>query len=169
MLIDEKIKVAVLVANGFNLDDLIKTQKVMTGLTVGMKIISVNHGLVNAWDENSQGWGHNYAVDKHLNSALGVDYDVLIIPSGTRSIEKLKMTAHTRRFISSFMSSNKPVAVMGDAIEIIKHSGAVDTRQLSEAHDERRVDMNLLTGSVDDTYFDKLQGLLAQIDMEQAA
>ena len=169
MLMNEKIKVAVLVANGFKLDDLIQVQKVMTDMMVEIKIISVNHGLVNAWDETAQGWGHNYPVDKNLNTALGVDYDVLVIPGGARSTEKLKMTAHTRRFIGSFMSANKPVAVMGDALEIMNHVEAVEARQVSEAEEESRVDMNLLTGRVDEAYFDKMKGLFAQIDMEQAA
>ena len=66
-------------------------------------------------------FGHNFAVDVSLNTALGVDYAGLVIPGGQQSIEKLKQTAHSRRFIGSFMAAQKPVAVMEDAIGIMAH------------------------------------------------
>ncbi len=168
-MMNEKVKVAVLVANGFKLNDLIQVQKVMTEMMVGMHIISVNQGLVNAWDEQAQGWGHNYPVDTHLNSALGVDYDALVIPGGTRSIEKLKMTAHTRRFINSVMSANKPVAVMGDALEIMDFVEVVAGRNIADVTEDSRIDGNLLTGRVDDAFLEQVKKLLAQNNMEQAA
>lgn len=113
------VKVAVLAANGFDEKDLSAVQRALAEAGASMRIVSTDQGLVNGWD--GQGWGHNYAVDTQLNTALGVDYDALIIPGGQRSLDKLKMTAHTRRFIGSFMGAMKPVAVMGDALDIVAH------------------------------------------------
>ena len=84
---------------------------------------------MNGWE--GSGWGHNYAVDAPLNMALGVDYAALIIPGGQRSIEKLKLTAHTRRFIGSFMAADKPVAVMGDAMMLMAMAEQVIDRKVA--------------------------------------
>jgi len=169
MMMTGTMKVAVLVANGFKQNDLIMAQKMLTDMGADVKIVSVNQGLVNGWDDEAQGWGHNYAVDVHLNGALGVDYDVLVIPGGSRSLEKLKMTAHTRRFINSFMSANKPVAVMGDALNIMDHAEAVGGRQVADAQEDCCVDVNLLTGRADEAFIEQMKTILSEIDMEQAA
>lgn len=111
------VKVAVLAANGVDEKDLTSVQRALAEAGATMRIISTDQGLVNGWD--GQGWGHNHAVDTQLNSALGVDYDALVIPGGQRSLDKLRLTAHTRRFIGSFMGAMKPVAVMGDALALM--------------------------------------------------
>ena len=129
----------------------------------------MNQGLVNGWNEEAEGWGHNYAVDTQLNSALGVDYDGLIIPGGKRSIDKMKMTAHTRRFISSFMSSNKPVAVMDDAMDIMDHAQAVEGYNVAMADESAVMDRNLLTGKCDDAYLEMMGALFTLENMDQAA
>lgn len=111
------VKVAVLAANGFDEKDFTAVQRALADAGATMRIISTDQGLVNGWD--GQGWGHNYAVDTQLNGALGVDYDALVVPGGQRSIEKLRLTAHTRRFVGSFMGAMKPVCVMGDGMALM--------------------------------------------------
>jgi protease I len=111
------IKVAVLVANGFDQKQMTGVQRALVAQGASVKIISTDNGLVNGWDGNS--WGHNFAVDAMLNTALGVDYDAVVIPGGQRSLDKLKLTAHTKRFIGSFMAAQKPVAVMGDGASLM--------------------------------------------------
>ena len=114
------VKVAVLAANGVTQDDLTAVQKALAAEGASLRLISTDQGLVNGWD--GRGWGHNFAVDAQLNTALGVDYDCLIIPGGQRSVDKLKLTAHTKRFIGSFMAAHKPVAVMGDALQLMVYT-----------------------------------------------
>ncbi len=126
-------KVAVLMANGFDEESFIAVQKKMQELGATIHVISTNQGLVNGWD--GSGWGHNYAVDAQLNTALGVDYAALIIPGGQRSLEKLMLTAHTRRFVGSFMSANKPVVVMDDALKVMVY--AMQLAEKTVAGDEK--------------------------------
>ncbi|NCO03397.1 MAG: DJ-1/PfpI family protein [Alphaproteobacteria bacterium] len=123
------MKVAALVANGFEEKQFIKAQRSFIEMGATLKIISTNQGLVNGWE--GQAWGHNFAVDASLNTALGVDYAGLLIPGGQRSIEKLKSTAHTKRFIGSFMAAHKPVAVMGDALSLMIMSEQIDGRTVA--------------------------------------
>ncbi len=171
MTLTAKAKVAVLVANGFDEINFLKTQKLLTEMDVSVAIISMNQGLVNGWNTNDDmgAWGHNYAVDVQLNSALGVDYDALVIPGGKRSMDKLKMTAHTRRFIGSFMSANKPVVAMDDALDVMTHAQMIEGRNVSDMNEPAQMDKNLLTGKCDEAYYDMMSELFAQESMDQAA
>jgi len=54
-----------------------------------------------------------------LSAALAADFDMLIIPGGQRSVEKLKLTAHTRRFIGGFVDTGKPVALFEEAVALL--------------------------------------------------
>ena len=180
-------KIAVLVANGFDEKSFLAAQKMMIEMGATLKIISTNQGLVNGWDGHA--WGHNYAVDAQLNTALGVDYDAVVIPGGERSLEKLKMTAHTRRFIGSFMAANKPTIVMGDAVMLMAHAEQLDGREVAGPEECRTfatqqgatwadnaitVDNAMVSGLCDDEhqadYMSAMQDILVgNSQMEQAA
>ena len=172
-------KVAVLISNGFDEQNFLSAQKVLIEMGATIRLVSSNQGLVNGWD--GSGWGHNYAVDEPLNTALGADYAAVVIPGGQRSMEKLKLTAHTRRFIGSFMASNKPVAVMGDAVMLMalteqvmnrEVTGTMDSKDMVEqsgaiwSDDNVMLDGNLLTGACDtesqDEYFSTMRDLFMQ-------
>ncbi len=122
-------KIAILAANGFNEQDLTVIQRALLDAGANMRICSPENGLVHSW--NGEGWGHHYAIDSALGSALGADYAMLVIPGGTRSMDKLKLTAHTKRFISSFIAAGKPVAVCGDAINILVYTDNIRGRTVT--------------------------------------
>ena len=103
-------KIAILAANGVNETNMTEVQKGLMKAGAFMRTISCDHAIINSW--NGAGWGVNFAVDASLSTALGVDYDMLIIPGGERSIEKLTKTAHTKRFISSFVKLNRPIGMI---------------------------------------------------------
>lgn len=113
-------KTAILVANGFSESDLIETQRRLQNLGADTRIVSMDQGLVNSW--NGSEWGLNFAVDQTLNASLAVDYSILLIPGGQRSIDKLQLTAHTRRFIRGFVDSGKPVLLLGEAEALLAFS-----------------------------------------------
>lgn len=174
-LLDSKI--AMLVASGFNEADLTLGQRALIENGAHVRIISTDNGLTNGWDETK--WGHNFAVDAQLNTALGVDYDILVIPGGQRSFEKLKLTAHSKRFVSSFMATLKPVICMGDALDLLalteqiagkEVSGPESSRTLAEkagavwSQEAICIDHNLMTGACDnDTRAVFIQGMIEMI------
>jgi len=181
------MKIAVLMANGFDEKSFLRAQKEILEMGATMRIVSTNQGLVNGWEGSA--WGHNYAVDVALNTALGVDYDAMILVGGQRSLDKLKLTAHTRRFIGSFMAAHKPVMVMDDAIQLmgmcdqikdIKVTGPESSREESENAGAEWMGSNLemadnmLSGMTDadnaDQYFSTMGEMLMQCEpMDQAA
>ena len=120
------MKIAILVSNGFNQQDMTDTQKVMNSAGVSLKLISPDQGLVNGWE--GAGWGHHFAVDQQLSTALGADFDGLIVPGGQRGLDKLKTTAHTRRFVNSFLTAQKPVVLFNDAIDLLGYAQQLSGR-----------------------------------------
>lgn len=112
---------AILVANGFNEIEMTSCQRTVMEAGGTPHIISVETSLVNGWRGN--GWGLNHPVGKTISDALAADYDLLIIPSGERSHEKLKTTAHTRRFVGGFMAAYKPVMAISEAVKLMGDIG----------------------------------------------
>ncbi len=120
---------AILVANGFNELEMTSFQRAILEAGGSPHIISVENSLVNGWRDTS--WGLNHPVGKHLSDALAADYDLLVIPGGARSHEKLKTTAHTRRFVGGFMAAYKPVLAMGDSVRLMAQIGLLNGLMVS--------------------------------------
>lgn len=155
-------KIAVLMSNGFNEKEFLVIQRAMIDQGASLRIVSTDSGLVNGWD--GKGWGHNFAIDAQLNTALGIDYDALIIPGGQRSLDKLKLTAHSRRFIGSFIAAIKPVICMGDAVQLLAHTdhlsgktvsgpesrkGVIETAGATYSTEAYTLDSTVLTGDTE--------------------
>lgn len=121
-------KIAILVSNGFTEQDVTESQRAFRNAGADLRIISADQGLISGW--NGQSWGHSFAIDSHLGTALGADYTALIVAGGERSLRKLKQTAHTRRFVGSFMDAGKPVIVMNDALDILVFSERICNRKV---------------------------------------
>ncbi|MCB9989297.1 MAG: DJ-1/PfpI family protein [Rhodospirillales bacterium] len=122
-------KIALLLANGFYEPDVTAAQRALLESGATLHIISPDQGLVNGWTGES--WGHHFMVDQSLSTALGADYDMLVLPGGQRSMDKLMLTAHTKRFITSFMNADKPVAVFGEAADLLVRTDNAKGRKIS--------------------------------------
>ena len=131
------LNVAILIANGFDEIEMTSFQRALIEVGASPKIVSVESSLAHGWQ--GKGWGHYHPVDKHLSDALAADYDVLIVPSGYRGHEKLKQTAHTRRFIGGFMMAIKPVLAMGDAVKMMAEIGVIKGMMVAASEDIRAV------------------------------
>lgn len=122
-------KLAVLVANGFCEKDLTEMQRALLKTGANVRIIGMDQGLVNSWNEN--GWGLNFAADQMLSEALGANFSMLVIPGGQRSVDKLKLTAHTRRFIGSFLDARKPVVAFDQAVDLVAFAQRINGRTVT--------------------------------------
>ena len=108
----ETPRIAMLIANGFDEVTFTTLQKVMIKQGFTTQVVSPENAVVNGW--TGQGWGCFFPVDAAINQTLAADFDGLIIPGGSRSLEKLMKTAHTRRIFESFVNSLKPVLICGE-------------------------------------------------------
>jgi protease I len=156
-------KIAFLVANGFHERDLTEAQRVLQKSGAHVRIVSMDNGLVNSWNDDA--WGLYFAADQALSSALAADFEILVVPGGQRSIEKLKLTAHTRRFVRGFMDAGKAVVLMNDALQLLEFTELAAGRTVSGppelkapmqaagaswADEDVAEDMNLMTGYCDE-------------------
>jgi protease I len=109
--------VVILVANGFDETEFTEPQRRLIQAGATVKVASRANGLVNGWYENS--WGHFFPVDADLAETLAIDYDGLIVPGGSRGLEKLMDDAHARRIVAAFMRENMPVLLLSDATRML--------------------------------------------------
>jgi len=109
--------VAIMVASGFDEKIFIAIQSAMLTAGAKLKIVSRDAGLTNAW--NGSGWGMSYPVDATISTALAVDYDALIIPSGARHIETLSNEVHVKRILRAFLREDMPVLMMEEASSLL--------------------------------------------------
>lgn len=114
-------RVALLVANGFMESEMTVVQRLFAGAGASVRTVSPENGLVNSWQGDN--WGYNFAIDVPLNRALASDFDVVVVPSGSRSADKLKLTEHTKRFIGGFVAANKPAFMVGDSAQLLSFFG----------------------------------------------
>ena len=117
--------IAILTANGVNQDDISQIQRALIQKRNFPKIIGAGAKLITSWNETE--WGHNFATNVSITEALGVDYDILVIPGGARAMTVLQSTAHTQRILNSFVAANKPVLFMNSAKELLTSSGLSET------------------------------------------
>ncbi len=119
------MKAAFLVENGFCERELMQAQSALSEKGIDCRIVSSNNGLIKAWNElkdpSGSDWGEGYAVDFSLDKAVPSDFDMLVIPGGTRSIEKLKIEGAVKSFVSGFLNTGKPVVAYNSAVSLLMH------------------------------------------------
>lgn len=159
------LNVAILIANGFHEIEMTSFQRALIEAGASPKIVSVESSLAHGWQ--GKGWGHYHPVDKHLSDALAADYDVLLVPSGYRGHDKLKQTAHTRRFIGGFMMSMKPILAMGDAVKMMAEIGVINGMMVSAGEDIRvtLTENNVIVSENSPTIHNNLMTMLSDGDI----
>lgn len=115
------MKVLILVSNGVDEGSMSTIQRELLKTGAAIKTVGIESGLVNSWNNNS--WGLYFPVDQTMGVTLGSDFDALVVPSGSRSVQKLSTSAHSERIIASFVEAGKPMAFVGDAVELLAKIG----------------------------------------------
>lgn len=110
-------KVCILTASGFAEDQFSHIQKMLNRAGASVSTVAPENGLVHGWLENA--WGHYFPIEKQINEAMGSDFDMVIIPGGSRAHEKMKTNLHVRRIIRHFFDAGKPMALIGEAIDLL--------------------------------------------------
>ena len=127
--------VAVLVANGFEEIVMTDAQKALAAEGAAIRIVSHEVGLANGWHEGT--WGHNFYIDTRIADALPSDFDGLLVPGGERSIAALRENAHARRVVKGMIDAGKPVAIVGDAVDMLVAAEAARGRKVAGAEASR--------------------------------
>jgi protease I len=122
-------KVAILVADGFE-------QEEMTSPRDALDDAGAKTFLVSPADGEVEGWKHfdkadKFTVDVPLSEAKGDDYDALVLPGGVANPDQLRTKPEAVSFIKSFFDAGKPVAVICHGPWTLIEADVVRGRQIT--------------------------------------
>jgi protease I len=103
-------KVAILVENGFEQDELLSPKKALEEAGAETDVISPVEKKVKAWKDKD--WGTEVDVDVLLDDANPDDYDALVLPGGVMNPDHLRRNQKALKFVKSFFDAGKPVGAI---------------------------------------------------------
>lgn len=104
------VKVAILIADGFEQVEMTKPRQALEDAGARTSIVSPSEGQVRGWNHTE--WGDKVSVDVPLNEAKAADFDALQLPGGVMNPDKLRMNPKAVQFVKAFLDAGKPVAVI---------------------------------------------------------
>lgn len=122
-------KVAILVADGFEQDELEKPREALKNAGAETSIISPSAGKVKGAVHAKP--GRAIKVDVPLDSANPQDYDALLLPGGVRNPDTLRMNERAVNFAKAFIDSGKPVAAICHGPWTLIEANAVRGRRMT--------------------------------------
>ena len=104
------MKVAILVADGFEQVELAEPKKALDEAGAETLIVSPAKGQVQGWKHFDK--ADKFHVDVPLEKADAGSFDALLLPGGVANPDQLRQLPKAVAFVRSFFDSGKPVAVI---------------------------------------------------------
>jgi protease I len=104
------IKVAILVAEGFEQSELTEPKKALESAGAETCIVSTADGMVQGWNHFDK--AEKFQVDVPLEKANARDFDALLLPGGVANPDQLRIVPKAVQFVREFFNSQKPVAAI---------------------------------------------------------
>jgi protease I len=123
------MKVAILVTEGFEQDELLKPRKALDEAGADTKVVSPQDETVRGWKLTD--WGDTVMVDQRLNEANPDQFDALLLPGGVMNPDKLRTDPRAVQFIKSFFEAGKPVAAICHGPWTVVEAGEARGRKLT--------------------------------------
>jgi len=123
------MKVAILVANGFEQVELTEPREALQGAGAQADIVSPEKRTVKGW--KSTDWGDSFEVDVPLAKARPEDYQALLLPGGVLNPDTLRIDEHAIAFIRHFVGEGKPIAAICHGPWTLIEVGAVSGRMMT--------------------------------------
>ena len=126
------IKVAILVADGFEQIELEKPKEALENAGAVTYIVSPANEKVKGWKHGE--WGDEFEVDSPLGSADPAAYDALLLPGGVMNPDKLRRDETALAFVRHFFDTGKPVAAICHGPWTLIDAGVVEGRAMTSYH-----------------------------------
>jgi len=123
------LKVAILVAEGFEQQELTEPQKALEQAGAETLIVSPAEGEVQGWNHFDK--AEKFPVDVPLAEAKADDFDALLLPGGVANPDQLRMQPAAIGFIKDFFTAGKPVAVICHGPWTLIEAGVVKGRKIT--------------------------------------
>ena len=125
----DRLRVAILVADGFEQIEMTDPRKALEQAGAGVLIVSPAKGKVRGWQHTE--WGDEFTVDVPLDDARAGDYDALMLPGGVMNPDHLRMNSAAVEFVRDFVEAGKPIAAICHGAWTLIDAGAVDARRIT--------------------------------------
>ena len=125
-------KVAILVAEGFEQEELTSPKEALEREGAQTQVISPVQDNVRGWKEKD--WGKTIPVDVALDRAKSDDYDALLLPGGVMNPDKLRRNQKALEFVQGFFDAHKPVAAICHGPWTLIDAGVARGRKLTSYH-----------------------------------
>jgi protease I len=107
-------RVAILATEGFEQAELEKPKQALENAGATTDVIApaegIKNGKIKGW--NAKDWGDTVKVDVKLEDAEPDDYDMLVLPGGVMSPDKLRMNEDAVNFVMEIAARGKPIAAI---------------------------------------------------------
>ncbi len=104
------MKVALLVADGFEQAEMTEPRKALDEAGARTLIVSPAQGQVQGWKHYDH--ADRFDVDVPLAKANADDFDALMLPGGVANPDQLRTIPEAVRFVKRFFEAGKPVGVI---------------------------------------------------------
>ena len=123
------MKVAILVADGFEQVELVEPRKALNEAGAETLVVSPKESTARGWKFTE--WGDDIKVDLNLSKANPEDFDALLLPGGVINPDKLRMIPEAMAFVKSFFTAGKPVAAICHGPWSIVEAGQARGRRIA--------------------------------------
>lgn len=106
----EGIKVAILVAEGFEQSELTEPKRALEEAGAQTFIVSPEKDEVQGWKHFDK--ADKFHVDVQLEQARAEEFDALMLPGGVANPDQLRTQPKAVQFIKAFFDTGKPVGVI---------------------------------------------------------
>ncbi len=124
-----KIKVAILVENGFELSEFTEPKKALEEAGAETFVVSPQADKVKGWKHGE--WADEFDVEINIKKAVPGDYDALLLPGGVLNPDKLRRDTDAVNFVKHFFEQNKPVAAICHGPQMLIEAEVVEGRTLT--------------------------------------
>jgi protease I len=104
------LKVAILVADGFEQVELTEPKEALTSAGAETTIVSPVTGSVQGWHHDDK--ADQFKVELALDEARASDFDALLLPGGVKNPDSLRINPRAVEFVKGFFDQHKPVAAI---------------------------------------------------------
>jgi protease I len=103
-------KVAILAADGFEEDELVKPREALEDAGAETEVVSPCDTKIKGKKHTKP--GRSVKVDRSLDEANADQYDALLLPGGVQNPDTLRMDERAVHFVKEFFDAHKPVAAI---------------------------------------------------------
>lgn len=127
------LKVAVIAEDSVEESQLCQPVEALRQAQAQVEILGLHRGKIQV-TPSANSTITSVDVDRLLDNASAADYDALLIPGGSGSIQRLERDPKVKNFIHEFESSGKPIAFLEEASSLLMQCGCVRGRSLTASN-----------------------------------